>query len=361
MKRLAVLIASFVFLPLLVAQAATQVDPQDFGKLVQVVKGQDQDIDRITRILQGMDTTISGLKTQVQNMPRGGSGGGSGNSQSSSPAAIQDSQARQIGNRALAWALYSQVADAKGNKPDIEDVERMLTPLEKGNMSPASFEAGLAAGLKKNGWRLVNCEKPLSDTEIKKIVDEAIGKALLDLTKRVTTLEGEVAELKKAVREAKDLAFQADGKADKALTAVAGIEIPKPVVIDTSGFATKVELDGVRSSIPDTSCLATKVELKQTSDCLEGKINDVKKESEAVQRALVRTLNTDEKSLARAELYASLMEKYQAKGYSGGALHAMVQLYLRAAYWSEKLIKKAAEENGAKLVSIDQLPAAAQQ
>jgi len=193
-------------------------------------------------------------------------------------------------------------------------------------------------------------------------VDEAIGKALDDLTKRVKTLEDEVRDLKTAVKEAKDLAAKADGKSDKALTAVAGIEIPKPVVVDTSGLATKVELESVRSSIPDTSCLATKAELQQTSDCLEKKITDVKADVDKVGQALSRTLNSNDKDRARAELYAGLMERYQARGYRGSALHALVQLYLRAAYWSEKLIKKAAKENGADLVPIDQiqLPIAAQ-
>ncbi len=358
MKKVVVLaIFIFLFLPLIV-QAAQVVDPVDFGKLVRVVKEQDQDIDRITRILQAMDQAISSL----QNAPRQGGSGGQGGTTTTNVYNNVDTQARKIANRALAWAIYSQVVNAKGEKPDIEDIERMLSPLEEGNMKPSAFETGLAVALKTRGWKLVDCQKPLSSEDIKKIVDEAIGKALDDLTKRVKTLEDEVRDLKTAVKEAKDLAAKADGKSDKALTAVAGIEIPKPVVVDTSGLATKVELESVRSSIPDTSCLATKAELQQTSDCLEKKITDVKADVDKVGQALSRTLNSNDKDRARAELYAGLMERYQARGYRGSELHALVQLYLRAAYWSEKLIKKAAKENGADLVPIDQiqLPIAAQ-
>lgn len=346
MKKLFAILIVLTFFPLLV-QAATQVDPQDFGKLVRVVKEQDQDIDQLLRIVQGMDQAIS----RLQNTPRQG---GSQPTRSQE-VSVKDSQARQIANRALAWAIYSQVVDAQGNKPDIEDVERMLTPLENGNMSPLKFETGLASALKARGWKLVDCQKPLSDTDIKKIVDEAVARAITDLTRRVTTLEGEVRELRGLVKKAQDTADGADGKAERALTAVAGIQIPEPVTIDTSQFATTTELRRVESLIPDTSCLVTESKLKQVSDCLDAKIAGVKADVDKVGQALTRTLNSNDKDRARAELYGGLMERYQARGYRGADVHIMVQLYLRTAYWSENLIKKAAKENGADLVPIDQI------
>lgn len=372
MRKFIALFIVLMFLPLL-AQAADKVDPGDFGKLVRVVKEQDQDIDRITNILKGMDTAISGLKTQVQNLPKQGQGGSGGNQGQSQGGTYvynnEDTQARQVGNRALAWAIYSQVADKDGKKPDIEDVERMLTPLEKGNMAPLAFENGLAAALKTRGWKLVDPGTPLCPDQIKKIVEDAIAKTLKELTEKVGKLETELKEVRKIAEDAQKVAGEAKGLAKtasdtaatasdtaiKALTTATGIQIP---AIDMSVVRAEAKATAeatARALIPDTKGFVTKTDLDTTTKCLEVKIDAAKADAEATSQALTRAFNTNDKDKARAELYASLMERYQRRGYKGESAHGMAQVYLRSCYWKEDLIQKAAEGNGAKLVDVNKI------
>ncbi|MFA4880326.1 MAG: alanine-zipper protein [Candidatus Doudnabacteria bacterium] len=364
MKKFIVLVLISLFLPLLAQAANQQVDPQDFGKLVREVKGQDQDIDRIMNILKGMDKALQNNKgTTPASRSQGPIQGGT------TIINDQDNQARRIGNRALAWAIYSQVVDKDGKKPDIEDVERMLTPLEKGNMAPLAFENGLAAALKTRGWKLVDPGTPLCPEQIKKICDEAIAKTLKELTEKVDKLEKELAEVRKIAEQASMDAKAANEKADKAmdtaatasdtavkaLTTATGIQIP---AIDMSVVRAEAKATAeatARAIIPDTSQFTTKADLDATTKCLEKKIDAAKADAEAVGQALTRAFNTNDKDKARAELYSSLMERYQKRGYKGESAHGMAQVYLRSCYWSEALIEKAAKDNGAKLVDVSKI------
>ncbi|MDD5626816.1 MAG: hypothetical protein PHW01_02275 [Patescibacteria group bacterium] len=366
MKKFIVLVLISLFLPLLAAQAADKVDPGDFGKLVKVVKEQDQDITRITNILKGMDTAISGLKTQVQNLPKQGQGSPGGGTTIIND---QDNQARRIGNRALAWALYSQVVDANGKKPDIEDIEKMLSPIVAGNMEPKPFENALAAALKKRGWRIIDPATPLCPDQIKKICDEAIAKTLKELTEKVSKLETELAEVRKIAEGAQKTAGEAKGLAQtasdtaslasetaiKALTTATGIQIP---AIDMSVVRAEAKATAEATAtalIPDTKGFVTKVDLDAATKCLEVKIDVAKADAEATSQALTRAFNTNNKDEARAELYASLLERYQKRGYKGESAHGIAQVYLRSCYWKEELIQKAAEGNGAKLVDVNRI------
>lgn len=369
MKRfiVLVLISLFLFLPVLAQAANQQVDPQDFGKLVREVKGQDQDINRIMNILKGMDQAISALKQNQGTAPtpksQGPIQGGT------TIINDQDNQARQIGNRALAWALYSQVVDASGKKPDIEDIEKMLSPIVKGNMAPKPFEDALADALKKRGWRIIDPGTSLCPDQIKKICDEAIAKTLQELTEKVNKMENELKEVRKIAEDAKQAASAAKGLAQsasdtaatasdtatKALTTATGIQVP---AIDMSVVTAEAKATAeatARAIIPDTSQFTTKADLDAATKCLEVKIGAAKADAEAVGQALTRAFNTNDKDKARAELYASLLERYQARGYKGESCHGMVQVYLRSCYWSEDLIRKATEANGAKLVDINKI------
>jgi len=369
MKRAFALICVLLFIPLIAWGAPQQVDPADFGQLVKVVKQQDQDIDKLTRIVQGMDKAISALQNRPQGPTQPGQGGSGGQGGGTYIYNAVDSQARKTANRALAWAIYSQIVDKNGKKPDIEDVERMLTPLEKGDMTPYAFEVGLTASLKVRGWKLIEPSTPLCPDQIKKICEEAIAKTLKELQEKVTKLENELAEVRKiaegardGVKTANDLAQKAvdaaalaSENATKAATAAAGIQIP---AIDMS--AVKAEAKAVAEAtatalIPDTKQFVTTADLNAATECLEKKIDAAKADAEATSQALTRAFNTNDKDKARVELYASLMERYQKRGYKGDDVHGMVQVYLRACYWPESLIERAAKANGAKLVPVDQI------
>jgi len=369
MKRAFALICVLLFIPLIAWGAPQQVDPADFGQLVKVVKQQDQDIDKLTRIVQGMDKAISALQNRPQGPTQPGQGGSGGQGGGTYIYNAVDSQARKTANRALAWAIYSQIVDKNGKKPDIEDVERMLTPLEKGDMTPYAFEVGLVASLKAHGWKLIEPSTPLCPDQIRKICEDAIAKTLKELQEKVTKLENELAEVRKiaegardGVKTANDLAQKAvdaaalaSENATKAATAAAGIQIP---AIDMS--AVKAEAKAVAEAtatalIPDTKQFVTTADLNAATECLEKKIDAAKADAEATSQALTRAFNTNDKDKARVELYASLMERYQKRGYKGDDVHGMVQVYLRACYWPESLIERAAKANGAKLVPVDQI------
>ena len=369
MKRAFALICVLLFIPLIAWGAPQQVDPADFGQLVKVVKQQDQDIDKLTRIVQGMDKAISALQNRPQGPTQPGQGGSGGQGGGTYIYNAVDSQARKTANRALAWAIYSQIVDKNGKKPDIEDVERMLTPLEKGDMTPYAFEVGLTASLKVRGWKLIEPSTPLCPDQIKKICEEAIAKTLKELQEKVVKLETELAEVRKIAEGAKQAADKAQGLAQtasdtataasdtatKALTTATGIQIPAVDMAKVTAEAKATAETTVASKIPDMENYVTKANLNENTKCLENKIAAAKADSEATDQALIRTFNTTDKDKQRAELYGSLMVKYQNRGYKGDDVHGMVQVYLRACYWTEKLIEKAAAANGAKLVPIDQI------
>lgn len=362
MKKLIVLVMILLFLPLL-AQAANTVDPVDFGKLVKVVKEQDQDISKITNILKGMDIAISALQN------KGATPAPAPRSQGQIQGGTtiindQDNQARRIGNRALAWAIKSQITCSTGNSPDIEDIERMLSPIVAGNMEPKPFENALAAALKKRGWKIVAPGKSLSEAEITTIVNAAITKTLKELTEKVDKLETELKEVKKIAEDAQKAAGEAKGLAQtasntattasetatKAVTIAEGIKVPEVDMAKVEATA-----KATATALIDTKGFITKTDLDATTKCLEEKINAAKADAEATSQALTRAFNTNNKDEARAELYASLMERYQRRGYKGDSVHGMVQVYLRSCYWSEELIEKAAKANGAKLVDVNKI------
>lgn len=363
MRKFIALFIVLMFLPLL-AQAANQVDPVDFGKLVKVVKEQDQDISKITNILKGMDIAISALQN------KGATPAPAPRSQGQIQGGTtiindQDNQARRIGNRALAWAIKSQITCSTGNSPDIEDIEKMLTPIVKGNMEPKSFENALADALKKRGWKLVNPGTPLSKDEITQICNDAIAKTLKELTEKVKKLEDELADVKKIAQDAKKTAGEAKGLAETASsTAVTASDTATKAAATAAGIKTvdMKEVEATAKATAEATATAliptdfvTQAELKKATDCLETKINAAKADAEATSQALTRAFNTNDKDKARFGLYASLMERYQRRGYKGDSVHGMVQVYLRACYWTEDLIEKVAKANGAKLVDVNQI------
>jgi len=369
MKRAFALICVLLFIPLIAWGAPQQVDPADFGQLVKVVKQQDQDIDKLTRIVQGMDKAISALQNRPQGPTQPGQGGSGGQGGGTYIYNAVDSQARKTANRALAWAIYSQIVDKNGKKPDIEDVERMLTPLEKGDMTPYAFEVGLVASLKAHGWKLIEPSTPLCPDQIKKICEEAIVRTLKELQEKVSKLETELAEVRKIAEGAKQAADKAQGLAQtasdtataasdtatKALTTATGIQIPAVDMAKVTAEAKATAETTVASKIPDMENYVTKANLNENTKCLENKIAAAKADSEATDQALARTFTTNNNDEKRAIMYAGLMIKYQNRGYKGDSVHGMVQVYLRSCYWTECLIEKAAKANGGRLVPVDQI------
>lgn len=79
---------------------------------------------------------------------------------------------QRTANRALGWAIRMSVVNKDGKYPDIEDVEKMLSPIINRDMRPKTFEDALAVAIKQRGWTLI--EKLVSTTPAQAIESKSI-------------------------------------------------------------------------------------------------------------------------------------------------------------------------------------------
>jgi len=373
MKKIIFFVLLSFVLTFSIAQAAPPTNEELASNDMRLANGIGELRSNDMRILNG----LAKMRGEIDALTKQKAGGGGGTT-----VVEVDVQARRVANRALAWAIYSQIvveteytckeckkAHKTGEKPDIEDIERMLTPLEKGDMTPYAFEVGLVASLKAHGWKLIEPSTPLCPDQIKKICEEAIVRTLKELQEKVSKLETELAEVRKIAEGAKQAADKAQGLAQtasdtataasdtatKALTTATGIQIPAVDMAKVTAEAKATAETTVASKIPDMENYVTKANLNENTKCLENKIAAAKADSEATDQALARTFTTNNNDEKRAIMYAGLMIKYQNRGYKGDSVHGMVQVYLRSCYWTECLIEKAAKANGGRLVPVDQI------
>lgn len=95
-------------------------------------------------------------------------------------------QAQRTGTRALAASYRTSFIMSNGKYPDIEDVEKALSPIVAGNMSPKEFEKAIFAKAKEKGWTYLPKPPGVSQEELQQQLN-LLKAPLADRIKNVET------------------------------------------------------------------------------------------------------------------------------------------------------------------------------
>ncbi len=266
--------------------------------------------------------------------------------------------AQKTANRALAWAVrLSFIVEQTGKYPDIEDVERMLSPLVEGDLKPAAFEKAVWAEAAKLGWKYLEAPAVGADAGleerivarlkvmIEQIIDEKIAAVRQEFQSQIDQLKADVQVAKDAATRAEGSAANAatsasnavQSAADAALSAKTAAENMSSALVDASATA-YVKIDTYNTDRRTDDVRFKKLE--ERDDCIEKKVDEigaeVKTNTEVIGYILTSVgFHLNGKDLeADASIYLAILKDYEGN-------HLAAAARLKQLLWHDKKVAKA--------------------